>query len=162
MIHWIIFVFLLKILCILERREGGRKRGRETSMWERYSNQLPLSCPQLGTSLQPKHVPWLGIEPVAFHLAGQDAIHWATPARPFLKIIILVYSITVVPIFPLCPPLSHPIPHSCSPSLPHCPCPLIFQTCSLIIPFTSCHRSPTPFPLSVWSLFPCLWFCFAH
>ena len=28
---------------------GGRKRGRETSMWERHTDRLPLTCPQMGT-----------------------------------------------------------------------------------------------------------------
>ena len=28
---------------------GGRKRGRQTSTYERYIDQLPLTCPQLGT-----------------------------------------------------------------------------------------------------------------
>ena len=30
-------------------RKGGRKRGRETSVWERYSDRLPPTCPQSGT-----------------------------------------------------------------------------------------------------------------
>ena len=30
---------------------GGRKKGRETSMCERYINRLPLACPQLRTWL---------------------------------------------------------------------------------------------------------------
>ena len=33
-----------------------------------------------GPGLQPRHVPWLGIEPVTLWLAGQHALHWATPA----------------------------------------------------------------------------------
>ena len=44
-------LLLLKILFIyiLEREEGGRKRGTETSMCERYINWLPLTHPQSGT-----------------------------------------------------------------------------------------------------------------
>ena len=30
---------------------------------------------------QPRHVPWLGIEPVTLWFTGQRSIHWATPAR---------------------------------------------------------------------------------
>ena len=33
---------------ILERGEG-EERGRETSMCDRYVDQLPLACPPLGT-----------------------------------------------------------------------------------------------------------------
>ena len=33
----------------LERGKGGRKRGREISVCERYIGQLPLACLQLGT-----------------------------------------------------------------------------------------------------------------
>ena len=39
---------------------------------------VPLSW---GPGLQPRHVPWLGIEPVTFWFAGQHSIHWATPTR---------------------------------------------------------------------------------
>ena len=31
--------------------------------------------------LQPRHVPWLGLEPVTLWFGGQCSIHWATPAR---------------------------------------------------------------------------------
>ena len=41
--------FLNFIYLLLERGEGGRKRGRETSMCERKINWLPLAHPQLGT-----------------------------------------------------------------------------------------------------------------
>ena len=45
-------LFLKKIDFIylfLERGEGGRKRARETSVWERNINWLPPAHPQLGT-----------------------------------------------------------------------------------------------------------------
>ena len=41
-------LFFKDFYLFLERREG-RRRGRETSMCERYINWLPLICPQLGT-----------------------------------------------------------------------------------------------------------------
>ena len=46
-----LFSFFFKdfIYLFLERGAGGRKRGRGTSMCERYINWLPLTCPQLGT-----------------------------------------------------------------------------------------------------------------
>ena len=63
------------------REKGGRKRGRETAMWERNIDWLPPACPNQGPGLQPRHVPWLGIEPVTFLFAGCCSIHWATAAR---------------------------------------------------------------------------------
>ena len=44
-----------------------RKRGRETSMWERNISWLPLvHIPTRGLNLQPKHGPWPGINHTAF------------------------------------------------------------------------------------------------
>ena len=37
--------------------------------------------PYWGPGLQPKHVSWLGIEPVTLWFAGRCSIHWATPTR---------------------------------------------------------------------------------
>ena len=43
-------VFLLRFrFYFVERGEGGRKRRRETSMWERYIHLLPLPHPQPGS-----------------------------------------------------------------------------------------------------------------
>ena len=53
----------------------GRKRGRETSMG------CLLHIPNWGPSLQPRHVPWLGIEPATFQFTGRCSNHWGTPAR---------------------------------------------------------------------------------
>ena len=51
------------IYLVLERGKGRRKRGRETSMCS------CLSCtPYGGHGPQPRHVPWLGIEPVTLWL----------------------------------------------------------------------------------------------
>ena len=43
--------------------------------------------PYQGPGLQPRHVPWLGIEPVILWFTGQYSIQWATPVRAesFLK-----------------------------------------------------------------------------
>ena len=38
-------------------------------------------APHWGSGLQFRHVPWLGIELVTLWFAGQNSIHWATPAR---------------------------------------------------------------------------------
>ena len=68
--------FFLKILFIFREEKGGRKRGRETLMCGCH-----LSAPYWWPGLQPRHVPWLGIEPVTLWFAGRHSIHWATPAR---------------------------------------------------------------------------------
>ena len=39
----------LKKLFIVRERGREGERGRETSVCERYINQLPLVCPELGT-----------------------------------------------------------------------------------------------------------------
>ena len=67
--------------------------------------------------------------------------------------------ITVVPIFPHYSPLPYPTPPPTF-NPPHCPCPWVLYTCSLM---TLSLLSPiTPLPHSLWSLsvcslFPCLW-----
>ena len=53
-----------------------RGEGRETSMCGCLSS-VPYCVP----GSQPRHVPWLGIEPVIFWFTGQCSIHWATPGR---------------------------------------------------------------------------------
>ena len=74
--------FFKKWFYLLIFREGkaGRKRGRETSMcgclW---------STPYWGPGLQPRHVPWLGIELVTLWFTGWCSVHWATPARSILS-----------------------------------------------------------------------------
>ena len=69
---WELFYF--KILFIFFW--GWIKRGRETSMCD------CLSCaPYWGPGPQPRHVPWLGIEPVTLGFSGWCSVHWATRAR---------------------------------------------------------------------------------
>ena len=70
--------FFLKKRFYLFFREvkGGRKRRREISM------SGCLSCtPYWGLRSQPRHVPWLGIEPVTLWFSGRHSIHWTIPAR---------------------------------------------------------------------------------
>ena len=40
-----------------------------------------LHTPHWGPGLQPRHVPWLGIEPMTLWFTGWHSIHWATPSR---------------------------------------------------------------------------------
>ena len=65
---------------------------------------LPLICPLLGTwpGLQPRHVPWLGIELVNLWFASQCSIHWVTPVRAkyimlpllFIKLALFIFYIS--------------------------------------------------------------------
>ena len=77
-------------------------------------------------------------------------------------------SFTVAPILPPLPSSAQPTFHSHSQSPSRCPCPWVIHTCSLTNPFPffpPLYSSPLPsplWPLSVCSMFPCLWFYFAH
>ena len=53
-----------------------RGRERETSMCGYLTH-----APYWGPGPQPRHVPWLGIEPETLWFTGWCLIHWATPAR---------------------------------------------------------------------------------
>ena len=67
-------IFSLKIFSLfLEKRREKEK--------ERNIVQLPFSSLNLGPGLQPRYVPWLGIELAAFWFADWRSIHWAIPAR---------------------------------------------------------------------------------
>ena len=71
-------LFFLKIFIYLfvERGEGREKeRERNISVW------LHLHAPYWGPGPQPKHVPWLGIEPATLWFTGQHSIHCATPVK---------------------------------------------------------------------------------
>ena len=48
-----------------------------------------LCTPYCGPVLQPRHVPWLGIEITTLWFTGWHSIHWATPARAFFFFVIL-------------------------------------------------------------------------
>ena len=51
-------------------------------MWERNTNPLPLvHAPTEDQTLQPRHVPWPGIEPQPFGFWDDATTNWATLAR---------------------------------------------------------------------------------
>ena len=79
---WVVFSLKKKHFIYLLFREGTgrRKRGRDTSVCERYSHWLPLTPPTGDLATQPRHVPWLGIEPATFLFTGWHSVHWTTPA----------------------------------------------------------------------------------
>ena len=56
-----------------------RERGRKGE-----KHQCVVAChthPYWGPGLQPRHVPWLGIEPGTLSFEGQQSIQWATPPK---------------------------------------------------------------------------------
>ena len=71
-----LWVFLDFAYLFLERGEGKEKeRNRNINVW------LLLYAPNWGPGLQPRHVPWLGIELAPICFAGRHSVLWATPAR---------------------------------------------------------------------------------
>ena len=69
-------------VCFRGREREGEREGEKQSVCKRYIHWLPLTPSQLGEpGPQPRHVPWLGIEPVTFWFSGRRSVHWATPAR---------------------------------------------------------------------------------
>ena len=70
------FPFFKDFIYFYREGQGGRKRGRETSIY------VCLSCsPYWGPGPQPSHAFWLGIEPSTVWFRDQHSIYWATPAR---------------------------------------------------------------------------------
>ena len=74
--------FFLKILFLFYFwREGkGRRQGEKHPMCGCLSH-----APYWEPGRQPRHVPWLGIEPTALWFASLCSIHWVTPARAKLS-----------------------------------------------------------------------------
>ena len=66
--EYIFLLYFLKILFTFKERE-------------RNINVLEIQVPYQGLGLQPRHVPWLGIELATVWFAGWHSIHWPTPAR---------------------------------------------------------------------------------
>ena len=62
-------------LFIFREEKGGRKRGRETLMCERYIYRLPLTHPQPQTWPTTQACALAGIELVTFHSAGRCPTH---------------------------------------------------------------------------------------
>ena len=68
-------------------REKGREgeREEETSLCERNINRLPLTHPQRGPGLWPRHAPGKGIELAGFQFTCWLSTHWARAIILFLK-----------------------------------------------------------------------------
>ena len=68
--------FFKKDFIYFFRKRKGQEKRRETLMCG-----CLLYTPYWGPGPQPRHVPWLGIEPATLWFTGLHSIHWATPAR---------------------------------------------------------------------------------
>ena len=72
-------------------REGG---GKEKHQCVRDIDQLPLTSPNWGPGLQPRHVPWLGNQrPFRQSFAGRSPTHWATLVKALGEFFFLMNSI---------------------------------------------------------------------
>ena len=75
--YCLFFFFLRFHLFILDWGREGEKH--QCVVGSRVSPTGDLAGPQ------PRHVLWLGIQPVTLWFAGWHSIHWATPARAILS-----------------------------------------------------------------------------
>ena len=73
--------------CIYLLLGGGEGRERNINVQEKYQLVASWTSPIWEPGLQPRHVPWLGIEPATFWAAGWHSVHWAKPARVFFIIL---------------------------------------------------------------------------
>ena len=76
------FLFFFLRFCLFIFREGKkrRKRGREIAMCSCLS-----PTPYWGPGPQPRHVSWLGMEPVTLWFTGWHSLHWTTPAKGLIS-----------------------------------------------------------------------------
>ena len=74
------FFFLRFYLFTFREKERQRERERNNNMRETSVSCL-LHTTNQGPGPQPRHVPWLGIEPVTFQFTSWHSSHWAIPAR---------------------------------------------------------------------------------
>ena len=79
-LSWLSF-FKRFYLFIFREGKGGKKRGRETLICGCLSH-----APYWGPGLQPRHVPWLGIEPVTLWFAGYSQS--TKPHQPRLVVVL--------------------------------------------------------------------------
>ena len=73
-------VYILLFVCLFVCFRWGWRDGERVG--EKHQCVVASGMPPTGDlALQPRHVPWLGLEPVTFWFTGQHSIHWATLAR---------------------------------------------------------------------------------
>ena len=74
-------IFLKRFYLFLGRGEGSEKEGEKHHCAREISVNCLSHAPSWEPGLQPRHVPWLGIEPAILWFAGWHSAHWAIPAR---------------------------------------------------------------------------------
>ena len=75
-------LLLLDFIYFQKEGKGGRKRGRETLMCERYINQLPLTRPQLGTWPATQAFALTGSQTSDLSLGPQASAQCTEPHQP--------------------------------------------------------------------------------
>ena len=84
---WLSNAFYFLRIYLFSFRERGREGEREGEK-HRCVRDTWISClshnPNWGPGPQPRHVPWLGIEPVTFLFTDQHSDHWGTPRSNIL------------------------------------------------------------------------------
>ena len=78
---YILLLFLKDFTYFREMGWEGEREGEQHQCAGGTSIGCLLHTPNWGPGLQPRHVPYLGIEPVTFWFTGRHLIHWATLAR---------------------------------------------------------------------------------
>ena len=88
------YFFIKGFIYLLLEGEGGWKRGRETSMCERYIDRLPLAHPQLGTWPATQACALTGNRRPSGLQAGIQSTETHQPGKKgyFLEVIILLES----------------------------------------------------------------------
>ena len=71
------FLFKISFIFLREGREGERKGNKHWCERETSLNFLSYA-PSLRLNLQPRHMPWSGIEPMTFRFVGWCPTKWAT------------------------------------------------------------------------------------
>ena len=101
-IHSFIHSFLTwkHVLLILEREEGREEREREEretniDVKEKHWSFASCTCSDQGSHLQPRHVPWLGIEEQPFGVWDDAPTNWAT--WPGLNLPYLQSGVKIIP-----------------------------------------------------------------
>ena len=97
-----VFISFIKrfYLCIF--RDKGRereRRERNIDVREKRQSVVSHAGPEWGLKLQPRHVPWPGIEQATFHCAGWCPINWATLVRAKCSYLMALFKNWVVFLF---------------------------------------------------------------
>ena len=76
-----------------EREEGWE---RNTHVREKHQLVASRMSPDRASELQPRYLPWLGIEPTTFRLWDDAPTNWTTPARSAFLLSFFKVQITII------------------------------------------------------------------